>query len=226
MGLSSFASKPIEEVIAANPKLFFQVYWSGGRDVIAARVERARQAGAVGLIVTTDWSFSHGRDWGSPKIPEQMDLRTMLQMSPEVLDPPRLVVAIRQDPAAAGPAGAQPGRPRRARTAVLRSLRRVDGDSAADLGGHRVAAGAVGRPVHAQGRDARRRCEKGCGCRCFGDLGVEPRRQQPGRHAGVNSGAARRSPRRSATRSRFCWTAASGAAATSSRRSRWAPAPS
>ena len=76
MGLSSFASKPIEEVIAANPKLFFQVYWLGGRDAIAARVERARAAGAVGLIVTTDWSFSHGRDWGSPKIPEEMNLRT------------------------------------------------------------------------------------------------------------------------------------------------------
>ncbi|MGC1738222.1 pre-mycofactocin synthase MftD [Mycobacterium sp.] len=88
MGLSSFASKPIEDVIAANPKLFFQVYWSGGRDVIAERVERARQAGAVGLIVTTDWSFSHGRDWGSPKIPEQMNLRTMLRMSPEVITRP------------------------------------------------------------------------------------------------------------------------------------------
>src|SRR6267154_2577716 len=88
MGLSSFASKPIEDVIAANPKLFFQVYWSGGRDVIAERVERARQAGAVGLIVTTDWSFSHGRDWGSPKIPEQMNLRTMLRMSPEVIARP------------------------------------------------------------------------------------------------------------------------------------------
>src|SRR5246127_5285358 len=30
MGLSSFASKPIEDVIAANPKVFFQVYWLGG----------------------------------------------------------------------------------------------------------------------------------------------------------------------------------------------------
>src|ERR1700723_790525 len=36
MGLSSFASKPIEEVIAANPKLFFQVYWLGGRGAVAA----------------------------------------------------------------------------------------------------------------------------------------------------------------------------------------------
>jgi pre-mycofactocin synthase len=89
MGLSSFASKPIEEVIAANPKLFFQVYWLGGRDAIAERVERARQAGAVGLIVTTDWSFSHGRDWGSPNIPEEMNLRTILRLSPEAVFKPR-----------------------------------------------------------------------------------------------------------------------------------------
>jgi heme/flavin dehydrogenase (mycofactocin system) len=89
MGLSSFASKPIEEVIAANPKVFFQVYWLGGRDAIAARVERARAAGAVGLIVTTDWSFSHGRDWGSPTIPESMNLSTMVRMMPEVLTRPR-----------------------------------------------------------------------------------------------------------------------------------------
>jgi heme/flavin dehydrogenase (mycofactocin system) len=88
MGLSSFASKPIEEVIAACDKLFFQVYWLGGRDAIAERVERARQAGAVGLIVTTDWTFSHGRDWGSPKIPEDMNLRTMLRLSPEALTRP------------------------------------------------------------------------------------------------------------------------------------------
>jgi heme/flavin dehydrogenase (mycofactocin system) len=89
MGLSSFASKPIEEVIAANPQLFFQVYWLGGRDAIAARVERAREAGAVGLIVTTDWSFSHGRDWGSPKIPEEMNLRTTVRMMPTGLTRPR-----------------------------------------------------------------------------------------------------------------------------------------
>jgi L-lactate dehydrogenase (cytochrome)/glycolate oxidase len=88
MGLSSFASKPIEEVIAANPKLFFQLYWLGDRDAIAQRVQRAREAGAVGLILTTDWSFSHGRDWGSPKIPEVMNIKTMLRLSPEVITKP------------------------------------------------------------------------------------------------------------------------------------------
>ncbi len=88
MGLSSFASKPIEEVIAANPKLFFQVYWLGSRDAVAERVERARQAGAAGLIATTDWTFSHGRDWGSPKIPEKMNLRNTVRLLPEALARP------------------------------------------------------------------------------------------------------------------------------------------
>jgi L-lactate dehydrogenase (cytochrome)/glycolate oxidase len=89
MGLSSFASKPIEEVIAVNGKIFFQIYWLGGRDAILERVQRAKDAGAVGLIATTDWSFSHGRDWGSPKIPEAMNLKTMVKMAPEVLTKPR-----------------------------------------------------------------------------------------------------------------------------------------
>lgn len=66
MGLSAFASKPIEEVVAVNGKIFFQTYWLGDRAAIAARAERARAAGAGGLIATTDWTFSHGRDWGSP----------------------------------------------------------------------------------------------------------------------------------------------------------------
>ena len=34
MGLSSFASMPVEDVAAVNPKLCFQVYWSGGKDTI------------------------------------------------------------------------------------------------------------------------------------------------------------------------------------------------
>src|SRR5215469_599732 len=88
MGLSSFASKPIEEVAAANPQTFFQMYWVGGRDAMAARMERARQARAAGVIVTLDWSFSFGRDWGSPKIPERMTLREMIRLAPEALSRP------------------------------------------------------------------------------------------------------------------------------------------
>jgi L-lactate dehydrogenase (cytochrome)/glycolate oxidase len=89
MGLSSFASKPVEEVVAANPKTFFQTYWVGTREQLLAHLERARAAGAAGLIVTLDWSFANGRDWGSPVIPERVDLKTMARFAPDVLMHPR-----------------------------------------------------------------------------------------------------------------------------------------
>src|SRR5580692_8041071 len=89
VGLSSFGSKPVEQVAAANPQTFFQMYWVGGRAEMEARVERARAAGAAGLILTLDWTFANGRDWGSPKIPEQMNLATMLRYAPQALVRPR-----------------------------------------------------------------------------------------------------------------------------------------
>ena len=50
---------------------------------------RARAAGAVGLIATLDWSFSHGRDWGSPVIPETVSWPAMARFAPEALTHPR-----------------------------------------------------------------------------------------------------------------------------------------
>jgi heme/flavin dehydrogenase (mycofactocin system) len=93
MGLSSFASMPVEEVVAANPRTFFQIYWVGTRDQIIERIERARAAGAVGLIATLDWSFSHGRDWGSPVIPETMNIKEMARLAPQALVRPRWLYA-------------------------------------------------------------------------------------------------------------------------------------
>ncbi|MFI6184236.1 pre-mycofactocin synthase MftD [Nonomuraea sp. NPDC051191] len=89
MGLSNFASKPIEEVVAANPQTFFQMYWMGTKESMTAEMERARAAGAKGLIVTLDWTFSHGRDWGSPWIPDRLDLKAMIKLSPQALARPR-----------------------------------------------------------------------------------------------------------------------------------------
>lgn len=88
IGLSSFASKPIEEVIAVNPKTFIQLYWAGSRERIAQRLRRAQEAGAAGLILTLDWTFSHARDWGSPKIPQRMDLATIARLAPSALSRP------------------------------------------------------------------------------------------------------------------------------------------
>ncbi len=69
MGLSSFASKPVEEVVAANPRTFFQLYWAGTREQMLPTVERARAAGAAGLIVTLDWTFAHRPGLGQPGHP-------------------------------------------------------------------------------------------------------------------------------------------------------------
>jgi isopentenyl diphosphate isomerase/L-lactate dehydrogenase-like FMN-dependent dehydrogenase len=65
----------------------------GERDHMRRLVDRASAAGAVGLIVTLDWSFSHGRDWGSPAIPQTMSWREMLRQAPYALRRPRWLLA-------------------------------------------------------------------------------------------------------------------------------------
>ncbi|GAA3026418.1 mycofactocin biosynthesis FMN-dependent deaminase MftD [Gordonia defluvii] len=93
MGLSSFASKPVEEVTAVNDKVFFQIYWLGSREDILARAQRAREAGCQGLIVTTDWVFNVGRDWGSPEIPEKVDVKAVARLAPEMITKPRFALS-------------------------------------------------------------------------------------------------------------------------------------
>ena len=88
IGLSEFASKPAAEVAAVNPRLFFQVHWSADRDTLLARAAAARAGGATALIVTLDWSFPGGRDWGSPAIPERLDARTLARLAPAGLARP------------------------------------------------------------------------------------------------------------------------------------------
>ena len=88
MGLSEFASRPAAEVTAVNPRVFFQVHWSARRDVLLRRAEAASAAGATALIVTLDWSFPGGRDWGSPAIPERLDLTALARLAPAGLARP------------------------------------------------------------------------------------------------------------------------------------------
>ncbi|EHR53018.1 heme/flavin dehydrogenase, mycofactocin system [Saccharomonospora marina XMU15] len=89
MGLSSFASKSVEEVAAANPQTLFQTYWVGSRDELLSRAQRAKEAGAKALILTLDWVFGTRRDWGSPPIPEKLNLGAAMKFGPEVLLRPR-----------------------------------------------------------------------------------------------------------------------------------------
>ena len=88
MGLSSFGSRSIEDVTAVNDKVFFQMYWSGDRDTMVQRLERAKASNVKGIILTLDWTFSNGRDWGSPWIPEKINLAAVLKLAPGVLRKP------------------------------------------------------------------------------------------------------------------------------------------
>ena len=114
IGLSSFASRAVEDVAEANPKTFFQIYWVGDKDTILQRVERAKKAGAKALIVTLDWSFASRRDWDSPMIPEKMDLKAMMKFAPEGITRPQWVLNFLRNggiPDLTCPNLAKPGQP-------------------------------------------------------------------------------------------------------------------
>ena len=222
MGLSSFASKPVEEVVAANPQTFFQTYWVGTREDMAAHVERARAAGAVGLILTLDWTCSNGRDWGSPVIPERVDLKTAIRFAPQVLRRPRWLLGYAKTgelPDLTVPNMTGRGEPPRRSSARTGSGRPSPLPTWDDV---RWLAGQWGGPFMVKGitrvDDAKRRRRRGSDR----DLGVQPRRQRPGRHPGHDPGPAgrRRGGRRPGRGA--CSTAGSAAAGTWSRRWRWA----
>jgi isopentenyl diphosphate isomerase/L-lactate dehydrogenase-like FMN-dependent dehydrogenase len=224
MGLSSFASKPIEDVVAANPKTFFQMYWVGDRDAMAARMERARKAGTAALIATLDWSFAFGRDWEA-HYPGADD--------PPGDDPdgaggavqPALAVRVRQDRPVPGPHRAEPGRAREVLPTFFGAYGQWQGsappswDDVAWLreqwGGKFMLKGV------ARIDDAKRAV----------DAGVTAISPSPTMAATTwmgrrpRSGCCRTSPARLATRSRYRWTAGSAAAVTWLRLSRSARVP-
>ncbi|AMU92616.1 hypothetical protein ATM17_30630 (plasmid) [Sphingopyxis macrogoltabida] len=89
MAVSNFAGSPLEEIVLANPATFFQLYWSGSRDDIAYRVERAKQLGVKALILTLDATAYASRDWGSPSVPERIDLMNAMRFFPVALSRPQ-----------------------------------------------------------------------------------------------------------------------------------------
>lgn len=93
IGLSSFATKPFEEVVAANPNALYQLYWTGSKDDILWRIERAKKAGAKGLIITLDATGGGmgRRDWDSPRIPVNNSLRELIKFAPMALSRPRWI---------------------------------------------------------------------------------------------------------------------------------------
>lgn len=88
IGVSSFASQPFELVARENPNALWQLYLIGTRDQIAERIGRARAANARALILTPDISFATRKDWGSPSVPERINVATLLKYAPMGLSRP------------------------------------------------------------------------------------------------------------------------------------------
>ena len=221
MGLSSFASKPIEEVVAANPQTFFQMYWVGTREEMlgphGARPpgRRRRDDRDAGLVVLLRPRL------GQPVHPGEDRLRG---------GPP--VRTAGRSPARAG-CSTSPG-PGKLPDLTVPNMVATPGDPAPTF------FGAYGQwmqspmptwedvawlreqwdgPFMLKGvmrvDDAKRAVDAGVTAISVSNHGGNNLDGTPG----LDPGAARPSPTRSATRSRCCSTAASGAAATSPRRS-------
>ena len=168
--------------MAANPKTFFQIYWLGGRDAIAERAERARGAGAVGMIVTTDWSFARAglgqsedpredgpAPWSRCRRRRLTRPRWFLEWA-KTLRPPTLTAPTR--------ARGRPGRPSSRLTASGWEPRPGPGEDIAWLrefwGGPFMLKGVM------RIDDAKRAVDAGCTAIPVS----KPRRQQPRRHPG------------------------------------------
>ena len=100
MGLSSFASKPVEEVGKATDKLLFQCYWAGSRDDILARAQRARDGRRQGPHRHARLGVRLTAATGAARRSRSsLDIQAMLRHAPQVavtarlpgpLDPQRL----------------------------------------------------------------------------------------------------------------------------------------
>ena len=71
MGLSNFASKSVEEVVQANPQTLFQMYWTGDRDMMVQRMQRAKRGGRGGADRDAGLVVLDGSRLGEPGDPRE-----------------------------------------------------------------------------------------------------------------------------------------------------------
>jgi pre-mycofactocin synthase len=111
LGISEFASRPYADVIAHNDKALIQVHWSLNTSFPP---QRFGGLATRPLALTLDWTFSAGRDWGSPRIPERLGPAELARHAPQVLARPRYLarwLAAGRLPDLTVPNMAPPGQP-------------------------------------------------------------------------------------------------------------------
>ena len=188
MGLSCFASKPIEEVVTANPQTFFQTYWVGDKDdVRTPRAGQSRRCGGshrhVRLVLLERPGLGKP---GHPRTDRREDRPAVRPGGPQ---PAPLVAGIRTDPRPPRPQRPQPGPAGPTRSHLLRRLREVDADTEPRMGRRGLVAPTVGRSVHAERGGPGGRRQAGRGGRSDRHLGLQPRWQQPRRDPGDHTHA-------------------------------------
>ena len=113
MGLSSFASRAVEDVTATGATVFFQVYWCGSRDDMTARLARARAAGARGAHPDPGLVLRPRPRLGEPMDPRAPQPRRDDPAGPRGPLASRVAVVLPEIRAPADAGGPEHGAPRR-----------------------------------------------------------------------------------------------------------------
>jgi pre-mycofactocin synthase len=92
--LSGVTNTPVEDVIAAaTGPVFYQLYYIGGREASGQIIERAKAAGAAGLVIIADTAaIARPRERVYPErasVPMAVSPREALRFAPQVLAKPR-----------------------------------------------------------------------------------------------------------------------------------------
>ena len=95
--LSGVTNTPVEQVMAAaSGPVFYQLYYIGGREASAPIIERAKEAGAAGLVLIADTAtIARPRDRLWPErasAPAAVNLREGIRFAPQALGTPRWLV--------------------------------------------------------------------------------------------------------------------------------------
>jgi isopentenyl diphosphate isomerase/L-lactate dehydrogenase-like FMN-dependent dehydrogenase len=85
IGISSFSSDPLEEIVRRADNVWFQLYMIGGRGGGEAMIDRARRNNCTALVVTVDRPVTQMAEYPGRPVPVRLDLRTMLTYWPEMI---------------------------------------------------------------------------------------------------------------------------------------------
>jgi isopentenyl diphosphate isomerase/L-lactate dehydrogenase-like FMN-dependent dehydrogenase len=99
IGISTLSSYAIEDICAAAPNVWYQLYFAGGRVAAELAIDRARAAGCSALVLTMDTAASPNRERGHRvrPVPTRVGLAEVLQYGPEMVRTPRWLLGFMRD---------------------------------------------------------------------------------------------------------------------------------